>query len=187
MLLGPDDALPGLPRRVLVAGAPGSGKSTLAARLSGALGLPYTELDGLFHGPGWQPRPEFEAEVAALAARPAWITEWQYTPVRPLLASRCELMVWLDLPRRRVMTRVVRRTVARRVGRTELWNGNREGPLRAVLTDPEHIIRWSWTAYPRLAGMVGEVLRSRPELPVVRLRTPAEVESWTRQVAAGAQ
>src|SRR5690606_20822603 len=37
-------------RRILVAGTSGAGKTTLAGRVSGALGLPYTELDSLYHG-----------------------------------------------------------------------------------------------------------------------------------------
>lgn len=52
-------------------------------------------------------------------------------------------MVWLDLPYRVTLTRVVRRTVRRRLRREVLWNGNQEGPLRHVLTDPGHVVRWS--------------------------------------------
>jgi len=47
------DPLPHRPQRVLVAGASGSGKTTVAARVSAALGLLHTEIDGLYHGPGW--------------------------------------------------------------------------------------------------------------------------------------
>jgi adenylate kinase family enzyme len=46
------DALPARPQRVIVAGTSGSGKSTLAARIAREAGLPYVEIDGLFHGPG---------------------------------------------------------------------------------------------------------------------------------------
>ena len=45
------------PERVVVAGVSGVGKSTLARRISDALDLPYTEIDGLYHGAGWIPRP----------------------------------------------------------------------------------------------------------------------------------
>ena len=48
-------------RRLLVGGLTGSGKSTPARVLSVRLGLPYTEVDGLFHGPGWVRLPTFEA------------------------------------------------------------------------------------------------------------------------------
>ena len=47
------------------------------------------------------PRPEFVDEVAALVAGEEWVTEWQYSVVRPLLLARAELLVWLDLTRAR--------------------------------------------------------------------------------------
>lgn len=40
-------------QRIVVVGDSGSGKSTLAQALGQRLGLPYTELDGLYWGPDW--------------------------------------------------------------------------------------------------------------------------------------
>lgn len=178
MLLGPGDPLPGRPRRVLVAGTSGAGKTTLARRLSGLLDLPHTELDALFHGPAWVPRPSFPAEVRALAATGAWVTEWQYGVVRPLLAARADLLVWLDLPRALVMRRLVARTVRRRLAGDELWNGNVEGPLHTFLTDPEHVVRWAWSSHARTGSRVRTLTADRPDLPVVRLQRPHEVDRW---------
>ena len=93
----PRDALPLRPRRVLIAGTSGSGKTTLAERVSEVLGLPHIEIDALFHGPNWTPLETFEAEVIRFSSQPAWVTEWQYAPVRGLLADRADLLVWLDL------------------------------------------------------------------------------------------
>ncbi|RNL64949.1 AAA family ATPase [Nocardioides marmoriginsengisoli] len=178
MLWGPDDHLPSRPQRVLVNGSSGGGKTTLAAALAVDLDLPHTEIDALFHGPDWTPRPEFLDDVRALAAQDTWITEWQYADAQPILLARCDLMVWLNTPRPVAMWRVTRRTLRRRFRREVLWNGNREGPLRKIFTDPEHIIRWAWSSHPRAAERVDQVLSDRPELPVVRLRNPAEVERW---------
>jgi len=61
-VLSADDQLPIRPRRVLVAGTSGSGKTTLATTIAATLGLPRTEIDALFHGPAWTPRPTFESE-----------------------------------------------------------------------------------------------------------------------------
>lgn len=179
MLLGPDDTLPGTARRVLVAGASGAGKTTVAAAVAGALGLPHVELDALFHGPDWTPRPSFRADVERLAARDAWVTEWQYDAVRDLLAARADLLVWLDLPRSTVMAQLVRRTVVRRVQSAELWNGNREAPLRTFFTDPEHVVRWAWTSYAPARTRVQVLAQRRPELAVVRLRSRRDVRRWT--------
>ena len=178
-LLGPDDALPARPRRVLLAGSSGAGKTTVAAAVAGALGLPHVELDALFHGPGWTPRPSFVADVERFAADHAWVTEWQYGPVRDLLASRADLVVWLDLPRARVMPQLVRRTLVRRLRGELLWNGNVEPPLRTFLTDPEHIVRWGWTQHAAARRRVQVLRAQRPELTVVRLRSRREVRRWT--------
>ena len=177
-LLRPTDPLPLMPQRITVNGTTGSGKSTLARRIAEQLNLPYTELDSLFHGPGWTPRESFVEDVDKFTAEPAWVTEFQYDQARPLLADRADLMVWLDISRRLVMWRVARRTVSRRWRRTELWHGNREARLRTFFSDPEHIIRWAWNTHPSTAGRAQDALRRRPDLVVVRLTSASEVQSW---------
>jgi adenylate kinase family enzyme len=177
-LLRFDDELPHRPNRITINGTSGAGKSTLAITVSTLLDLPYVEMDALYHGPGWTPRADFVEQVAAATSGPRWVCEFQYHTVRPMLAERADLVVWLDLPTPLVLWRVARRTVIRRLLRQELWNGNREGPLRAVVTDPEHIIRWAWSTRHKAAERARDLVVSRPLLPVVRLRTPREVERW---------
>ncbi|GAB6985566.1 P-loop NTPase family protein [Nocardioides pyridinolyticus] len=181
-MLGARDPLPRRPRRITVAGVSGSGKSTLARRLGELLDLPYTELDGLYHGPGWTPRPTFAAEVAAIAAGDRWVAEWQYDAGRPLLAARADLFVWVDLPYPVVLSRVVRRTVRRRLRNEELWHGNREAPLHTFLTDPEHIVRWSISTRKKYDERVPAVAAERPDLPIVRLRSVRDVDRWLTEV-----
>ena len=176
--LGPADRLPLRPQRVIVAGPSGSGKTTLAGAVGVLLDLPHIEIDALFHGPGWTPRAEFAADVRALAARDEWVTEWQYSLARPILSSRADLLVWLDLARPVVMRQLVRRTLRRRLRREVLWNGNVEQPLRRVLTDPEHIVRWAWSEFGRSAVRVADLRAERPELISVRLRSRRDVARW---------
>lgn len=178
-MLGADDPLPLKPHRVIVAGTSGAGKSTIAHRIGRTLGIPYTELDSLFHGPDWVPRATFEADVDRFIAQPAWVSEWQYGVVRDRLAERADLLVWLDLPRRTVMRQVIVRTLWRRVRGERLWNGNVEPPLRTIFTDPEHIIRWAWNQHARATQQVIAEHERRPELPIVRLRSRAEVDRWS--------
>jgi adenylate kinase family enzyme len=172
------DPLPAAPRRVIVAGTSGSGKSTLARRIAETAGLRYVEIDSLFHGPGWTPRPEFDAEVAALAASDGWAVEWQYASARPLLAARADLAVWLDLPRRVVMRRVVHRTLRRSIRREELWNGNREPALGTIFTDRDHIVRWAWRTHTQNAERIAALAAARPDLAIVCLRSARAVEGW---------
>lgn len=177
-LLGPADSLPHQPWRVLVAGTSGSGKTTLAARISSVLPVPQVEMDALFHGPDWTPRPSFEADVHRFSAQSGWVTEWQYDSMRAHLAGRADLLVWLDLRRDLVMRQVVRRTLRRRMRRQRLWNANIEPPLWTFFTDREHIVRWAWNTRHETSIRMGELLQQRPELTVVRLGDRHEVEQW---------
>ncbi|MBH0009752.1 AAA family ATPase [Salinibacterium sp. SWN1162] len=178
-MLTPDDSLPQQPRRVLVAGVSGSGKTTLARRLTAIIGSPHTEIDALFHGPEWTPRPEFLEDVRALVETPSWVTEWQYDSARPTLAAHADLLVWLDLPFfRTTLPRVIRRTIRRAVHREELWNGNLEAPLHTFFTDREHVVKWAITTRHKYTLEVPPLEAQHPDLVIVRLRSQREIERW---------
>ena len=184
--LGPRDdvvvALGHVPVRIAVAGVSGAGKTTLADRIADRLGLPRTELDSLYHGPDWTPRETFVDDVRAVLDRPAWVVEWQYRQVRAMILDRAELLVWLDLPTPVVMRQLTRRTLRRRVRHEELWNGNQEPPLRTILTDDEHIVRWGWSTRNTLRGLDARLAKEAPHLVVVRLRSRAQVEDWFQRL-----
>jgi adenylate kinase family enzyme len=134
-------------RRVSVIGNAGSGKSTLARALAARLGVPQVELDGIYHQPGWSPlaKGELVRRVGEAAAGDGWVMDGNYSAVRQLIWSRADTVVWLDLPRRLVMRRLIWRTIRRLIRRTELWNGNREPWGNLVRWDPQmSIIAWAW-------------------------------------------
>ena len=174
-------------RRILVAGPSGSGKTTLARRIAAAAGVPHTELDGLHWHAGWTPNPAFEDDVATLVAGDAWVTEFQYPRVRPLLASRADLLVWLRPPAAVVLQRVVRRTVLRRLRREALWNGNVEASLLTFFTDPDHIVRWSIKTLRDAEGWVRGAKAVNPALPVVQVRSRRDAERLLALLRRGAR
>ncbi|WP_454042153.1 AAA family ATPase [Cellulosimicrobium sp. Marseille-Q8652] len=188
IVLGPDDDvvahLGHVPRRLTVAGVSGSGKTTLAGRIAQRLGVPHTDIDGLHHGPGWVPRPEFLDDVRALLAQDAFVTEWQFSGARPLILARAEVLVWLDLPTRVTMRQVVGRTVRRSVRREVLWNGNVEPPVwRSVFQPPEeNIVRWSWVTRHKYRDLPERLALEAPHVALVRLRSRREVERWVRRL-----
>jgi adenylate kinase family enzyme len=184
VIIGPTDTLTSRPSRVIVAGTTGSGKTTLASRIARVLGTDHIEIDGLFHGPDWTPRPTFEADVEEFTSQSSWVTEWQYGPVRDMLANRANLLVWLDLPRTTVMRQVTRRTVRRRLRREVLWNGNVEPPLHTIFREEDHIIRWAWRTHSLTGQRVDAVAERRPELPIVQLQSRGAVEQWVEGALA---
>jgi adenylate kinase family enzyme len=178
--LGPTDPVSPTIRRILVTGPSGSGKTTLCRAIAALLDIPTVELDSLYHGPQWTVQPDFVADVERFTSGPEWVTDYGYRPVKPLLLQRAELLVWLHHPRRTVLRRVVSRTLARRLGRQELWNGNVEGPLWTFFTDREHIVRWSWQGHRKYASEIPTLL-ARPggeHLSFVRLSGQRQVDAW---------
>jgi len=165
-------------RRVSVVGNSGSGKSTLAKRLAGQLGVPYLELDSVYHQPNWEPLPteEFRARVAAVVAADGWVVDGNYRAVRDLVWARADTVIWFDLPRRTVMRQVLLRTIRRGATRQELWNGNRESLSSLFRWDPERsVVRWAWIKHAdyrvRYTAALGDPAASH--LRVVRLRSHA--------------
>ena len=183
--LNATDVLPVRPQRVIVTGTSGSGKRHLAARIGAALQIPHIEIDALHHGPGWTKRPTFETDVWRFAQSPQWVTEWQYSAVRPLLAERADLLVWLDLCLTRVMWQVIRRTIGRSWRREILWNGNLEPPLWTILRDRDHIVRWAWRTHGQTRNRVVDLAEERPHLTIVRLGNRAEIERWVAGALVG--
>jgi adenylate kinase family enzyme len=173
-------------RRVVVAGISGVGKTTLARRLAGGLGLRHVEVDALFHGPDWQRRPTFEADVDAATRGSDWVADsFGYRDVRDLLWERCETFVWMDYPRPLVMGRVLRRSFARATYDRELWNGNREG--FRDWADPEHPVRWAFAQHgPRRAEIEARLTAHHADVVplVVRLGSPLAARRWLAQVVS---
>lgn len=184
-VLGPGDPIPPAARRFVVAGASGSGKTTLSQTIANAFDLPTVQLDQLYHGSNWVARPSFVADVDSFTSTPAWVVEWQYTAVQPMLLDRCDVLIWLDHTRATVMRRVIARTLRRRLHRQQLWNGNYEPPLRTLLTDRDHIIRWAWRTYPQRRAAVLSAAGRADSPTIVRLRGQSDVDVWLRQQCGG--
>ncbi len=161
-------------QRVSLVGVPGSGKTTLGRRLAAGLGVPFIELDSIFHRPDWGeiPDEEFRARVTKAIAPEGWVADGNYGVVRDLVWARADTVVWLDLPRPVVMRRVVLRTIRRALTREELWNGNREPLTNFYRWDPAlNIMRWTWVKYPEYVEHYSQAMQdqSRPDLRFVRL------------------
>lgn len=167
-------------RRVaVIATASGCGKTTVGRRLAARLGVPYVELDGLNHQAGWREldAAELRRRVEPIVARDAWVIDGSYRgKLGDLVLESADTVVWLDLPRRVWLPRLVVRTLRRVVLRETLWNGNRE-TLRGVFSGGDSLFAYALHAAPRRRHRYPrELARYR----LARLRTPAAVDAFLR-------
>ena len=126
--------------------------------------------------------------MAEFVAAECWITDGNYSSkVQDLIWARADTVVWLDLPRHRVMRRIIWRTLRRVIAGTELWNGNRESWVNLLRADPEEsILRWAWTQHgvTRARYRAAQADPAHARLRFVRLATPAQVAEFTRRAGA---
>ena len=176
--------------RVAVVGSSGAGKSTFAARLAARLGAPHLELDAVNWQAGWvdlnsHDPLEFARRVTEATEVETWVSDGNYREVMPIIIARATHVVWLDYSRPVVMRRVIRRSLVRSWSGRELWpgTGNTEGWSRWL--DPDHPVRWAWSAFARRrAGYEEAFVTKKPaHLVVSRLHHPREAEPLIERLA----
>ena len=169
-------------RRVcLISTASGCGKSTTGRALAERMNVPFYELDALHHGPNWEPCPadELRARVEPIVRGESWVVDGTYRgKIGDLVPEAADLVVWLDLPVRVWLPRLLRRTGRRVLRKEELWNGNRER-WRDVLHPTNSVVVYALRSYRRTRRTLeAELARFR----VARLRSPTEVETFLESV-----
>ena len=100
-------------KRILLIGCPGSGKSTLAKKLGKKTGLPVIHLDTIYWLPHWERRPteEFESILKEELEKETWIIDGNYNRTLDLRISYCDLIIYLDIPRRVCLWSVIKRRI----------------------------------------------------------------------------
>jgi adenylate kinase family enzyme len=177
-------------RRVSVVGTSGAGKSTLGKALAARIGGDFLELDSVYHQPGWVPLPreDFRRRVSEAVAGERWVIDGNYTSnVKDLVWARADTVVWLDLPRRTVMRRIIWRSFQRAARRVELWNGNRERWRNLFSVDKEEsVVAWAWQTHAATRAKLAAAMAdpAHAKLHFVRLKNPAEVRRFLASVSS---
>lgn len=158
-------------------GSGGAGKSSFATALGRATGLPVTHLDVLFWRPGWTPAPIDEAvrDLATVVDGPRWVLDGNFLDHAEADGRfrHADTVVFLDLPRRVCLWRVLRRLATdRRRRRADLPDGCAES------LDPDGL-RWIWR-YPRhdRPKVLAILDRLGPNVSVHRLRDRAAAQRY---------
>jgi adenylate kinase family enzyme len=161
----------------IIASASGNGKTTLGRILAERLRVPFVELDALVHGPGWveTSNAELRQLLEPTLAGDGWVIDGTYRKkLGELIIASADTVVWLDLPVRVWFLRLIRRTYRRVRHRETLWNGNRES-LKNALWGRDSLFGWALQSHFRRRRSWPHELSA---YPVVRLRTPLEVEQF---------
>lgn len=169
--------------RFVVLGMSGAGKSSLARALAIRLRAPHVELDELFWGPEWTPKPAatFRELTRAAVSAPTWVVDGNYSSVRDIVWPRADVAVWLNFPLWLVLWRVFWRTAHRLRTREALWHGNRES-FRRTFSSRESILWWVVTAHAKRRREFSLLRNSRqfPNLKWVEIRWPRQAEAFIR-------
>jgi adenylate kinase family enzyme len=166
----------------VIARASGNGRTTMGRELARRLGVQFVELDALVHGPGWVETPDdvLRGMVEPIVASDGWVIDGTYKrKLGDLVLRSADVVVWLDLPMRTWLPRLIRRTTQRIRGREQLWNGNRES-LRDAIWGRESLFVWALRTHFRRRREWPQALS---DYPVVRLRTASDVEAFLAQAS----
>jgi hypothetical protein len=156
--------------------------------LAAALACPMVQLDELYWGPDWIPRPqqEFLESVEGATRASRWVVDGNYSVVRDVVWPRATAIVWLNLGFPTVFARVLRRTVVRSISGESLYAGNRES-LRRTFLSRDSILLWVLATY-RERRRHYPVLRGDPlysGLTWHELRRPGDVTNFLADALRG--
>ena len=162
-------------RRIAIIGPGGAGKSTLARQIGAKTGLPVVHLDAHYWGAGWvePPKEAWEQAVRGLAEGEAWVMDGNYGGTMDLRLAAADTIVFLDLPRRVCLPRVLGRSFATR---------NRTRPDMAAGC-PERLT-WFFLKYiwnyrrDRRPGVLERMQKYAEGRKLVHLQTPRQVRRF---------
>lgn len=167
--------------RINVIGTSGSGKSTFSKRIAEKLNIPYIELDELFWKTNWNESTdsEFFPKIQQATQGESWVLDGNYFRTQHIKWKRVQTVVYIDLPFRTVLYRIIRRSLIRGYKGQELWSGNKESIWKHLFTK-DSMIWWVIKTFhknrKRYILMFDQTRSSG--IQFVRLRSETEVENF---------
>ncbi|WP_404469443.1 topology modulation protein [Sutcliffiella horikoshii] len=168
-------------QRIMVIGvSAGAGKSTFAARLGKALDINVFHLDAFFWKQGWveASMEEFtQSQQEIIKNHSSWIVEGNYTATFDIRAEKADTIIYLELPLRVCLYRVIKRWP------TNL--GNRRPDLGGECTER---MEWAFLKFiiatyrARKKAMKKRLDFYQEDKLVVRLKGKRAIEYFIREI-----
>lgn len=159
--------------RYIVIGCSGAGKSTVARKIAEACDLPYYDTDSLYWRKGWCLSTDEEVIAALPLDSESWVIDGNFVGHRDAVWNRATSIVWLDLPARIIMFRVIRRNLGWWVSQNPTWSGNRMS-LRIALSG----IRHAWKQLRRTMNRYPGYLEASSHATVHRIKDQSGVNAF---------
>lgn len=180
-------------KRICIIGSSCSGKSTLAkALVERSDSHIHIELDALHWLPNWVEREhdEFRELVRVAIQQEHWVTDGNYSNVRPLVWERADTVLWLDYPLWFVLWRSIRRSIHRALSKESICGGNTE-TLRQSFLSKDSIILWVMTTYHRRKREYEHIFKTHSEgnglydhIRFIRFRSQKEADKFLQTLTS---
>jgi adenylate kinase family enzyme len=172
-------------RRIAVLGTSGAGKTYIAQRLAEKLSLTYICSDAIFWGPNWTMTPPDQrlAQYDRATQAEAWTFDGNVDGLSdqkgPLILSRADTLIWLDLPRHQVFAQLLRRSLRRAWAKEPMWHNNRES-WRLSFFSRESVLLWSMQTYARRRMQYATLFADPNHAHLIRIRLTSrrQVNTW---------
>lgn len=161
-------------KKIIVIGSGGAGKSTFATQLGAILNIEVIHLDKLYWKPNWVKTPEDEWSriIQNLLKGDSWIMDGNFGGTREMRLRACDTVIWLDLPRRVCMYRILKRTIVyRRQSRPDMAEGCNE-------RFDWNFIKWVWNYPHRAKSRIMVEIEGLREKRVIVLKSKREVTEF---------
>jgi adenylate kinase family enzyme len=165
-------------KRIAIVGGSGTGKTALGKKLAKLVGGVFVEIDAIQHMLYWKKASAEEIRMgihAALKGQSRWVIDGTCErEVGNFIASRADLIVWLDVPLAAKLVRLLRRSWRRVRTREVLWNGNVE-TWHDVFVGRDSVLAHPLRTHFRHRR---QMLARSDHAKIVRLRSTREVDEW---------
>ena len=179
-------------QRFAVIGFTGSGKTTYSHELSRVTRSPHIELDRVYWKDKWQ-RPDdaqflkdVEAAVRGMNGA-GWIIDGNHAECREYVWSQCDTIIWLDYPKKIILSRFLKRFSKNWITRKKLWGTNNRESFRRGIFGRKGIIKRLVEDYEDNRNEIFHNLKkytfrqskkTKDAVKVIRFTKPERADEW---------